>query len=288
MKKNEFLTTSVVQDFMHWLEQKMDQADSFCHGYQMKKPNRPWECHSIYSAYENYCWPFRFHDPITEEPISGQSFDKSALALSSLSQGLRRSLEDGDPKICRKHCYAVLQWGGVLSNNDKRIDGLGDEICDYLKQIKTRLADDRSSGDYYQPGMIMNAGFTKIYSLCMDDFIIYDGRVGAALGLLVRKFCEAFSLAAVPDELAFAWGKGKESAYKPSAENRRNPGSKRYPFPELSNNPKRHTENNIRANWLIRELADQTESEFKKLDHELRIRAMEAALFMIGYQVKGF
>lgn len=104
----------------------MDQADSFCHAYHMKKPNMSWECHSIYSAYENYCWPFRYHDPITGESISGHTFDKSAVALSCLSQGLRRSLEDGDPEACRKHCYAVLQWGGVLSENDKRIKGLGD------------------------------------------------------------------------------------------------------------------------------------------------------------------
>jgi hypothetical protein len=41
----------------------------------------------------------------------------------------------------------------------------------------------------------------------------------------------------------------------------------------LGNNPKRRTENNIRANWLLREIADQTESEFKKLDKDLRMRA---------------
>ena len=37
----------------------------------------------------------------------------------------------------------------------------------------------------------MNAGFVKIYSLLCDDCVIYDGRVGAALGLLTRQFCEA-------------------------------------------------------------------------------------------------
>ena len=36
----------------------------------------------------------------------------------------------------------------------------------------------------------MNSGFTKIYSLYIDDFIIYDSRVGAALGFLVRCYCE--------------------------------------------------------------------------------------------------
>lgn len=287
MKKSEFLTSNSVQNFMHWLEEKMDQVDSFYHGYNMKKPIMHWECNSIYSAYENYCWSFRYNDPINGKIVNGKTFDESALALTLLSQGLRKSLKDSEPEACRKHCHSILQWGGVLANNDKRVNGLGMEICHYFKEIQNIMADDRSSEAYYQCEMIMNSGFTKIYSLYIDDFIIYDGRVGAALGLLVRKFCEEYMLAKVPDELVFAWGKGKESSYQRSAVNRRNPGSDKYTFLELSNNPKRHTENNIRANWLLREIADQTDSKFNQLDKELKMRAIEAALFMIGYQVNG-
>ena len=40
----------------------------------------------------------------------------------------------------------------------------------------------------------MNAGFEKIYSVLLDGCVIYDGRVGAALGLLARQFCEASEL----------------------------------------------------------------------------------------------
>lgn len=263
----------------------MDQENLFYHSYTMKRPNLRWECNSIYSAYENYCWRFSYHDPESEEKVSGYTFAESAKVLSGLSQGLKQSLQDSDSDNCRKYCRSILQWGGVLVNNDKRIDGLGIEICDYFEKIKNNLSDDRSSDDYYQPKMIMNAGFTKIYALYIDDFIIYDGRVGAALGFLVRRYCEDFLLAKVPDELSFAWGKGKESSYKQRAENRRNPGTVRYDFPELYNNPKRHTENNIRANWLLKEIADQTESKFNKLNSDLKMRAIEAALFMIGYQV---
>ncbi|WP_148565825.1 hypothetical protein [Acetobacterium paludosum] len=287
MKKNEFLTANSVQNFMHWLETKMDQANSFSHGYTMKRPIMQWKCNSIYSAYENYCWSFSYNDPTNGKIVNGNTFDRSALALSSLSHGLRRSIQDSDSEACQKHCCSIFQWGGVLRSNDKRVEGLGNGICHYLKKIKNCVAEDRSSDDYYQREMIMNSGFTKIYSLCIDDFIIYDGRVGAALGLLVNKFCEDYSLEAVPVELAFAWGKGKESTYKRSSENRRNPGSDRYTFPELNNNPKRHIENNIRANWLLREITDQTESKFNKMDRDLQMRAIEAALFMIGYQVNG-
>jgi hypothetical protein len=287
LKKSEFLTNDSVQNFMHWLEKKMDRTNSFNHDYNMKKPIMHWECNSIFSAYENYCWSFRYNDPINGRVVNGKTFDESALALTRLSQGLRKSLQDSEPEACRKYCCSILQWGGVLANNDKRVNGLGMEICYYLKEIQNSMTDDRSSEAYYQREMIMNSGFTKIYSLYIDGFIIYDGRVGAALGLLVRLFCEEYSLAKVPDELLFAWGKGKESSYQRSAVNRRNPGSDKYTFPELSNNPKRHTENNIRANWLLKEIAERTDSKFNQFDGALKMRAIEAALFMIGYQVNG-
>ena len=57
----------------------------------------------------------------------------------------------------------------------------------------------------------MNAGFVKIYSLLCDDCVIYDGRVGAALGLLTRQFCEATGRTVVPSMLAFAFGTPKEA-----------------------------------------------------------------------------
>ena len=45
----------------------------------------------------------------------------------------------------------------------------------------------------------MNAGFIKIYSLLCDYCLIYDGRVGAALGLLTRQFCETTGRTAIPN-----------------------------------------------------------------------------------------
>ena len=51
----------------------------------------------------------------------------------------------------------------------------------------------------------------KIYSLLCDDCVIYDGRVGAALGLLTRQFCEATGHTEVPSALELAFGTPKEA-----------------------------------------------------------------------------
>jgi hypothetical protein len=251
----------------------------------MKKPVFEWECHSIYSAFENYVWAFKHSDPVKNISIKGKTFNDSFESLQLLSSGLRKSIENGDNEACKKYCYSILEWGGVLSKNDQRITRLGNDICRYLNSTRDIFTSDLALTDYYNEDIIMNSGFTKIYSLYIDDFVIYDGRVGAALGLLVRMFCEDSKLKAVPAELAFAWGKGKESIYQNSCENRRNPSKESYRFPELLNNSKRHIENNIRANWLLREIIDETESKFSNLDKSIQMRALEAALFMIGYDV---
>jgi len=59
------------------------------------------------------------------------------------------------------------------------------------------------------PGVRMNAGFTKIHALMLDDFVIYDSRVGAALGLLVRNFLTEKDIAYLPEVLHFAYGKAR-------------------------------------------------------------------------------
>ena len=285
MYKNEYLQSANIRNFIDWIEERLDKPNSFSHFYTMKRPATSWECHSIYSAYENYCWAFTYKDPFSGKKITGSSFTDNWESLSRLSVGLRRSISDLNVESCRNHCLSILEWGGVLNKNDKKINELGKDICNYLVNAKDTFTGDMLSREYYSNQIIMNSGFTKIYSLCIDGFIIYDGRVGAALGLLVRKFCEDNALDIVPTELTFAWGKGKESSYKSSKENKRNPGNNKYIFPELSNNPRRHTENNIRANWLLGEIVNNTESSFKKLDKKVQMRALEAALFMIGYKV---
>ncbi len=285
MRKLDYINSASVKDFVKWIEPKLDSPNGFCHSYQMKKPAKYWACDSIYSAYETYHWPFRCVDPFTGHQLSGSSLEESARYLGGLSLGLRNSIENMDHAACSKHCLLILQWGGVRNKNDKRIQQLGSQICNYLREVEQIFSSDLLLREYYRDSIIMNSGFTKIYSLYIEDFIIYDGRVGAALGVLVRKFCEAIKLNRVPPELLFAWGRGKEQTYKPGSVNRRNPSKGPYIFPELVNNPKRHTESNIKANWLLKAILENTQSNFNNLDQKMQLMALQSALFMIGYSV---
>lgn len=285
INKFDFLISGQVKEFIIWIEKILDMPRSFYHHYTMKKPAVDWSCDSIYAAFENYKWKFSATDPESGNKVSGSSFSESIKLFSKLYKLLDRSIEAEDCEKCIECCLSILEWGGVISKNDKKVKGLGNDICKYFKKVRIQINDNNFCVENIEDFVIMNSGFAKIYSLLVDDFIIYDGRVGAALGLLVRKYCEDNELDKVPYELEFAWGRGKETTYITSQCNKRNPSNEKYKFPELLSNPKRHLENNLRANWLLKEIIDTTHSKFNRLDKRIQLRALEAALFMIGYDV---
>jgi len=285
MYRNEFLSSAAVINFIDWISVRLDKPDSFIHEYHMKKPSGDYYFNSIYSAFENYYWNFKTEDPLSGETIEGRSFYDSMYFIEKLSEGLKTSIARQNNHRCKELCFSILKWGGVSNNNSNKIDKLDDDIVNYFENVINTFKSNKALSEYYSDEIFMNSGFSKIYSFCMDDFIIYDGRVGSALGYLVRKFCEDKLLDEVPEELSFAWGRGREYQYKGVKENRRNPGNNKYKFSELGNNQKRHTENNIKANWLLREILSTTDSKFNKVDEKFQLRALETALFMIGYRV---
>ena len=280
VNKSEFLSSEPVRLFIKWIEPRLDKPGSFMHKYYMKRFCVNWQCDSIYSAYELYQWPFTGTVPGKGQAISGITFSDSYKFLDQLSKGLCQSIEKADAELSRQYSVEILKWGGVSQRNRNRIIEFGDDIIDYYKHVIKVL--DIDHFDAKKCGkVIMNSGFTKIYAQLIDDFIMYDGRVGAALGLLIRQFCEDNGLNSVPDEVLFGYGTGREA--QTSATDRRNPGNEKYKFPRITGNPRKHLLHNVKASWLLKQIIHGTESRFSQLDNGLN--ALQAALFMIGYDV---
>lgn len=284
MLREEYLSSNNVKKFIKWIEVYLDEKGSFLHEYTTGRPKLDFKCDSIYSAYENYGWNFSYINENATK-ISGFTYIESEKALHVMGNRIREGLDENSTVKCRNACIQVLQWGGVTNKNQDVIIKMGDELTSYLKMVSDRFKADLNLEEYYIPGIHMNSGFTKIYSLILDDYVIYDSRVGAALCLLVRKFCEKMELEKVPDELKFAWAMARTTKYSPKITNMRYPGSSKYDFPALSNKPEMHTYYNIKANWLLKSIIDNTESKFNDLDKNKQLRALESALFMIGYSV---
>lgn len=287
MKGQKYCGSPDVQEFIKWISNLLDTEDSFAHSYIIAKTKEKWKCDSIYTAFENYKWPF-YYTNINGKRIHGSSFADSKKALEECSEQLIKSLYLNDEETCFSACRQILEWGGVTNKNVDRIRQMSNR-CDYFKGVIKILESDNNLEGYINSGIIMNSGFTKIYSLIVKDFIIYDSRVGAALGLLVRKFCEETKKEKIPEELRFSWGLKRQTLNNQNKqnENPRNPSNQMYKFPLLTNS-KLHIENNIRANWLLKEILNKTNSNFNCLDGTIALRALEAALFMIGYEVRTY
>jgi hypothetical protein len=282
LKKQEFLEKKEVKDFITFLKGRINLDNSFSHSYTSKKPkNGLWKCHSLFNSYEKYVWPFKCEIPSTGNVERGSSYDQSELVLNQLQIDLRHALINNNEDTFKKNCFAVLQWGGVLPHNKKRIE-LTSNIIDEFKSALSVFNDPRLDTNDNFDNIHMNAGYTKIYSLLLDNFIIYDGRVGAALGLLVRFFLEENHYDSIPDALHFAFGTPKISNSNKQELLKRNPSNDKFKFIGLANSCSRHIDNNIRANWLLDQVALQT----RFLSTSNPLRSLEAALFMIGYDVR--
>jgi len=139
----------------------------------------------------------------------------------------------------------------------------------------------------------MNAGYTKIYSLLYDDFLIYDGRVAASIGKLVTRYCIENRIATVPDELSFPYMDAKESAKKnDSARKNRNPSIENFLFHKLNSNAN-HAMWNLHANWILREAIIGSAifnwkygEENESVTNADALRVLESALFMVGYDLR--
>jgi hypothetical protein len=297
MNRYEYLALPDVSNFVSWLMAVISGSDKnlFNHSYLMESRGKPqtkkhWSCNSLYDAFLKYEWSFSYTDFLSGEIVKGKTFIQSEITLAGLRQNLRDAVQENNDDLCFEVCCMILKWGGVLGSetygNKKSLLQLKPQLAQYLTTVRTFFAGDALLAKDYKvlvggvsEPIRMNAGYTKIYSLLCDDFVIYDGRVGAALCLLVRLYLEFAGQhhRQIPDGLNFSFGHAKNPKVN------RNPSTTKYQFHALRNQPAIHIRNNLMANWLIGDLSLQDKGPFSK--HSDPYRAFEAALFMIGYKI---
>ncbi|WP_294738673.1 hypothetical protein [uncultured Pseudomonas sp.] len=156
----------------------------------------PWWCTSLAQAAEHYSWP--------EKPAPDD--------FASIAKGLRDALDRSCNQDALDACLKIFKWGGVARKvtdasriwvSAKAADGT---LCsNLLKAVELlRPASTHSLEDFDGKNLLMNSAMTKVYAaVAPGEIIIYDGRVGAALGLLVRHWATGSE---VPPDLAFRWG----------------------------------------------------------------------------------
>ena len=295
MLKADFLENKNTEAFCDWLSQIIDGSTrlDFMHSSNGKDE-------TLESAKKRYCWPHKRIDiptPNGTRTLQNSNLSDNQSVLSELSNGLRNCLNKPvpDEELLKQWIQAILVWGGVYTGtrtgkgNRPWLEGLRDQqkLSDYLKHTLNTLAasncDDAHRG---LPDLRSNAGLTKVYSLSLTDFIIYDSRVAAALAWLVSRW-SGDNHQLPPEHLRFACMRANtNSKNKP-----RSPNEEIFPYFAASGHIRNHYKHatwNIRANWVLRKSLDiAVERNGKKpLTAFHSLRELEAALFMMGENLK--
>lgn len=275
LKREAFLKLPEVSAFCSYFE-ALIAGQTFKHDYRIRW--KQWskdrnltvlKISSLKFAYRAYYWPTNSQsaaDTDGEEIAhqaggtqgSGYDFDANTARLRRLQRELKSALDARSEDAAKAFMSAlkILDWGQVYRG------AAGWLIQEFERdQLPARLRraiailDGKSLEDTREFegtwSLRMDSGLTKVYSLGSKRSIIYDDRVGAGLGLLVRRF-----LVANPAHRFKGRGKNRvppELRFMRGSSSRRNPSTAIYKFP-LKKTGRGQAESNLKANWILRKV----------------------------------
>jgi hypothetical protein len=226
-----------------------------------------WWCDSLQQATQHYSW--------TEGPVP----------YANLVADLQQQMSTGTEPHVADACCRLYDWGNVGSAQDRAWLNNQAAAGTLKSSIRTAIRLLRPStpwqpGQWAQLGLPMNSATTKVYAAAdpSGHVIMYDGRVGAALGLLTRGFLQRklVPLLNTPPGLDFMWGRGRDTQYVPDPMHKRNPSTGVFRFRCLGGaTDEEHAEVCATASAVLFSATSG-----------VPLREIEKALFMIGYAVK--
>lgn len=284
MSRQTYLALSHVPEFIRWLATELDSESRFKHQYVNRRTGEKWSCSSLYSAFENYRWNHPGNARLGFNP--GVCSSSNGIALSVLRQDLVSA--GGSDSRTLEVTVDVMRWGGVTAHNADWLKANKVGLGRMLQDVQTAIgAGDDQAPVLRSKNLRFNSGMTKVYSLLCKDFIIYDSRVAAGLGWLVVKYCQAHGLFKVPEALCFPWAAAKE-AKNVLVPKRRDPGTGGLKFKGLRSGH-HHAMWNMRASWVLSSVLAHPSAAGSRFQWVATpndpLRALEAALFMIGYDL---
>ena len=284
--KNEYLNKTHVKGFVEYIcKLEVGTVCNLHHKYSiddkkwtkaLKNDGRPPNLiiNSLTDAFSEYFWPTQPNEDEEDVDANNSNFESNAIVLNGLSGLLRAALKENDSQAVFLQCIKILDWGQVYRGSIRWLVERyeNNTLLDDIGRATKILEGNTTSAliDFENESIRIDSGLTKVFALASENSIIYDDRVGAALGLLVKKYLESLnSYIGVPEELDFMPGRKKE----------RNSSTKTLKFTGRGNKPSFiHARSNLLANWVVGAVANN-------LGRPWDIRRVEAGLFMIGYRV---
>ncbi len=258
MRRDDYLEDEAVRAFLDWA------TPIVTGGRGLNEPERGVRSgfETIAGAWNGYKW-------------DRKSYRQTVAFLGERARQIREAADRNDSVAFLGAAREVLRWGGVVGGNARRLDALRDEAIPLL-QVNARLLSPKTA-DLERVWVVqpMNSGFSKIYSLMLDGFPIYDSRVACALASLVRWFCEETEgLTEVPELLAFGIPPNQGNT-------NRDPSCGEITFPKIRyGGSGLHAKSNVMAAWVLDDLSEH--GPFGERGDAERQFALQSAMFMIG------
>ncbi len=289
MRRSDYLQGDVAR-FYKWLSQRLRGCPIHFSitGYHRQYP-------ALYDALNAYRWPPRevsgrpnpdgsypYMHPTVPTLVANSTLAANSEVLEIIQKALRTAYAEApaSSSALAGAVAATLHWGGVYTRT--RHGGNKPWLAQNyvnLFSVLQNVVKDHALGDDVSgvAALRFNSGMTKIYSLLIDDFIIYDSRVAAALAWLALKWwtvIEGKPQNQIHEHLRFLCLPGNGKSRK-----LRNPAPS--VFTTHATNPYEHYKWNVRANWLLHhaQVLAGKKSRFSSL------REVEAALFQMGERV---
>ncbi len=293
MNKAEFLASPDVVNFIDWLS--TDLSSRTFHLDISSSRFVPSGLKTTVTGVENILSNYRWHtywlDTRTNEKIASSDWDSTKKSLSRLSKWLNDAVNSGDQKQTFDASLAVLKWGGV-SGASRLMRQLyeNNKLIAYLKTVKDLLAVNSDASQSLTSITSKNilkfdSGLTKIHALHENDGSpIYDSRVAAAISLLYQLYRET-APSSVKSSLSFPCGSAR-------GDQLRNPGDlgfkkSRAFYYEIAAHEWAQTQ--LQLGWIFSDLLQKNPMLFQKEgDLAARAHALEASLFVIGYDLRCF
>lgn len=229
-----------------------------------------WWCQSLSEAASHYSW-------------TGNAF-------SGLAVTLQTAMSAGNQTDAANACRNIFLWGGVAKKPKDR----SRLWVDHNEKATTLISEIQRAVGLLKPGsinpltpfcktgLLMNSAMTKVYAAVDPSIIIYDGRVGAALGLMTRLFLAKKGVSCVPTDLAFLWGPNQTDKTIP---NSRNPSHGPYKFKSLYD-PSIGDFDRAGIARIAGEILGETRRILNFGGAVITMHELEKAFFMVGYKVR--
>jgi hypothetical protein len=273
-------------------------SSSFCHEYAITRHRawRHWRTSQVagtasqVTAYEGRRRALWWCGSLKEAALHYSWTVSLVGSFTTLATALQLAIKTGNHTASKTVCLKIFQWGGVgrKPTDPSRVwlEGIAGahNLVQRLRVARRVLHPLRiiRLSMFHRVGLLMNAAMTKVYAASdPQNIIIYDGRVGAALCLLVREFLSAKCYSEVPADLAFLWGPPQKG---PTG--MRNPSTEQYIFKSLNQygvNDQQRAETARRANRVLSAML----ANLKATGVVVPLPEVEKSLFMIGYDVRG-